>query len=154
MKVNKKIAMMIAAIMIANGVAKAETTSTTKNEISVSENLALNNLLANGQEKEFAQFTSSLNANDELSNYHNVLTVYNNNPCQFLAAGSASKEAFNKESEKIQKMLGTNTTKETYNWLYKVKYTTATLNLLWDLKSDVIQDTNQDILEEGTSTTL
>ncbi len=142
-------ASIVAAMMIANVTAKAETVSTTKVDsnklISKTES---NKLLANGQEKELFEFVNAQNtalaSTKEIVLVNKVLDLYNNNTSAFFNLKSTEKVEFNDAVLIYVKNLEQFKTKEATNWLLKLKYTTNTLNFLWNVNQVEVLD-NQEL---------
>lgn len=138
-------ATVIAAIMMVNGAAKAETAST-KNDTSnlVKSNFEMSRLLTNGRESDFAAYQSDVlpNANDiiEVRTFNKVIANFNSKPTLFLNTTTTEKENFNQGAKILTNILEKMKTKQAVNWLKTIKHTTNTVNLLWELNQNVVID--------------
>ncbi len=150
---------MVAATMLANVTAKAETVSTTKADSNKTKTTnELSKLLVNGQEKELANFINTqspeLATTKEIVLINKVLNLYNNNSSAFFNLNTQEKTDFNNAVVIFVKNLEENKTKEATNWLIKVKYTYNTINFLWSINQVEILDNNQETNSDAEVTAI
>ena len=142
-------ASIVAATMIANVTAKAETVSKIKaDNYNLKSTNDYNKLLVNGQEKDLVNFINNqapeLTKQKEIVLVNKVLDLYNNNSAAFFNLNQKEKSEFNEASLVFIKNLEKIRTIEASNWLIKVKYTTNTINFLWNINSTLeVLDQNQ-----------
>jgi hypothetical protein len=142
-------ASLVAATMIANVTAKAETVSKIKaDNNNLKSTNDYNKLLVNGQEKDLVNFINNqapeLTKQKEIVLVNKVLDLYNNNSAAFFNLNQKEKSEFNEASLVFIKNLEKIRTIEAANWLIKVKYTTNTINFLWNINSTLeVLDQNQ-----------
>ncbi len=137
--------------MIANVTAKAETVSKIKaDNYNLKSTNDYNKLLVNGQEKDLVNFINNqapeLTKQKEIVLVNKVLDLYNNNSAAFFNLNQKEKSEFNEASLVFIKNLEKIRTNESANWLDKVKYTTNTINFLWNINSSLeVLDQDQNI---------
>lgn len=142
-------ASMVAATMIANVTAKAETVSTTTLDSNKTKTTnEAGKLLVNGKEKELSNFINvqlpEVASTKEFAIVNKVLSIYNSNSSAFFNLKVTEKDEFNASILVFTKILENNKTIEAKNWLNKVKYTANTINFLWSVNQIVVEDINID----------
>ena len=140
---------MVAATMIANVTAKAETVSTTSLDSNKTKTTnEAGKLLVNGKEKELSNFINVqlpvVASTKEFAVVNKVLSIYNSNSSAFFNLKATEKDEFNASILVFTKILENNKTIEAKNWLNKVKYTANTINFLWSVNQIVVEDINID----------
>lgn len=159
MKKRMIFASMVAATMIANVTAKAETVSTTTLDSNITKTTTeAGKLLVNGKEKELNSFINTqlphLATTKEFAIIDRVLNIYNSNSSAFFNLKATDKEEFNKAITIFAKNLENIKTFEAKNWLNKVKYTANTINFLWSVNQIEIEDLNIDTNIDAEVTAL
>jgi hypothetical protein len=159
MKKRMIFASMVAATMIANVTAKAETVSTTTLDSNITKTTTeAGKLLVNGKEKELNNFINTqlpqLATTKEFAVIDRVLNIYNSNSSAFFNLTTAEKVEFNNAVVVFTKNLENNKTIDAKNWLNKVKYTANTINFLWSVNQIEVEDINIDTNIDAEVTAL
>jgi hypothetical protein len=141
---NIKIALVIAAITLANGVAKAETSPLkNKNNNLEKYNNSNSKLLSNGRENDFAAYQLDLLPEvaqiAEVKVFNKVLEAYNNNSTAFFNISESQKKDFYVGAEILTKYLNKSETNQSKNWLNSLEVTQNIINFLWTAEKEQIK---------------